>query len=87
MGATIYLPNLCSIAMHKGELAYCLNITPYKLKQIIKANEKFLQRVGYSKYDKILMPVAVNVILGKSGLQIDQEKLAEVLGKTVVRLV
>ena len=79
MGATIYLPNLCSIAMHKGELAYCLNIT--------QANEKFLQRVGYSKYDKILMPVAVNVILGKSGLQIDQEKLAEVLGKTVVRLV
>lgn len=87
MGATIYLPNLCAISMHKGELAYCLNISPYKLKQIIKANEKALQRVGYSKYDKMLFPIAVNIILQKSGLRIDEERLSDVLGKTTIRLV
>lgn len=87
MGATIYLPNICAVAMHKGELAYCLNISPYKLKQLIKANEKTLQRVGYSKYDKVLYPVVVNILLQKSGLRIDDEKLGEVLGKTYIKLI
>lgn len=87
MGATIYLPNICAISMHKGELAYCLNISPYKLKQLIKANEKTLQRVGYSKYDKVLYPVVVNILLQKSGLRIDDEKLGEVLGKTYIKLI
>lgn len=87
MGATIYLPDLCSIAMHKGELAYCLQISEYKLKQYIKQNERLLVRLGYSKYDKVLSPVIVNVILQKTGLRIDQERLAEILGKTFVRLV
>lgn len=87
MGATIYLPNICQISMHKGELAYCLNISEYKLKQIIRKNEKFLARLGYSKYDKILMPVCINVILQKSGLRIDEQRLSEVIGSTFVQLV
>lgn len=87
MGATIYLPNICSIAMHKGELAYCLNISPYKLKKLIKDNEKALTRLGYSKYDKMLYPVAVNYLLQRSGLRIDEEKLMEILGKTIVKIV
>lgn len=87
MGATIYLPNLCAIAMHKNELAYCLNISAYKLKQLIKAHEPALTRLGYSKYDKMLMPVVVSYLLQKSGLRIDEEKLGEILGKTTVRLI
>lgn len=87
MGATIYLPNICSIALHKCELAYCLNISPYKLKKLIKANEKALSRMGYAKHDKVLYPVIVNYLLQKSGLRIDEEKLTEVLGKTIVKIV
>lgn len=87
MGATIYLPNLCAIALHKNELAYCLNISEYKLKQLIKANEPALVRMGYAKYDKMLMPVVVSYLLQKSGLRIDEEKLGEILGKTTIRLI
>ena len=87
MGATIFLPNLCSIAMHKGELAYCLQISEYKLKQYIKQNERMLLRLGYSKYDKVLSPAIINVILQKTGLRVDQERLSEILGKTFLRLV
>lgn len=87
MGATIYLPNICQIALHKGELAYCLNISEYKLKKLMRKHDKELVRLGYSKYDKMLYPVVINVILNKSGLRIDEEKLSEILGKTVVRIV
>lgn len=87
MGATIYLPNICSIAMHKGELAYCLNISAYKLKKLIKANQKALERMGYTPYDKMLYPVVVNYLLQRSGLRIDEEKLMEILGKTIVKIV
>lgn len=73
--------------MHKGELAYCLNISPYKLKKLIKANEKALVRLGYSTHDKMLYPVIVNYLLQRSGLRIDEEKLMEVLGKTRVQII
>lgn len=87
MGATIYLPNLCAIALHKNELAYCLNISEYKLKQLIKKHEPALARMGYAKYDKMLMPVVVSYLLQKSGLRIDEEKMGEILGKTTVKLI
>lgn len=87
MGATIYLPSLCVVAMHKGELAYCLNISRYKLSGLIKKHEKALAKIGYSKYDKMLYPVAVSYILQQSGLRIDEGKLAEVLGRTRIQIV
>lgn len=87
MGATIYLPNLCAVALHKNELAYCLNISEYKLKQLIKKHEPALMRMGYGKYDKMIMPVVVSYLLQKSGLRIDEEKLGEILGKTTIRLI
>ena len=86
MSVPIYLPTLISVSLHKGELAYCLNISPYKLKKIIEKNMPILTRLGYSKHDKVLYPNVVSVILGKSGLQIDQEKLCECVGKNYLRL-
>lgn len=86
MSVPVFLPSLVSVALHKGELAYCLGISPYKLKKIIQANEKTLTRLGYSKHDKVLYPNVVSVILGKSGLAIDQEKLAQCVGKNYVNI-
>lgn len=86
MSVPIYLPQICSVSLHKGELAYCLGISEYKLKKLIKSNEKILTRLGYSKYDKVLFPNVVSVILGKSGLQIDAGKLAECVGKNYLQL-
>lgn len=86
MSVPIYLPSLVSVALHKGELAYCLGISPYKLKKIIAQNEKTLARLGYSKHDKVLYPNVVSIIMGKSGLQIDQQKLIECVGKNYTKV-
>lgn len=81
MSVPIYLPSLVNIALHKGELAYCLGISPYKLKKIIAKNEKALSRLGYEKHDKVLYPNVISVILGKSGLRIDEERLSNCIGR------
>ena len=86
MSVPIYLPTLVNVALHKGELAYCLGISPYKLKKIITKNEKTLTRLGYEKHDKVLYPNVVSVIIGKSGLQIDQERLIECVGKNYAKV-
>lgn len=86
MSVPVYLPTLVSVALHKGELAYCLGISPYKLKKIIEKNEKTLARLGYEKHDKVLYPNVVSIILGKSGLQIDQGKLMECVGKNYAKV-
>ena len=81
MSVPIYLPSLVNISLHKGELAYCLGISPYKLKKIIEKNEKALSRLGYEKHDKVLYPNVISVILGKSGLRIDEERLLNCVGR------
>lgn len=86
MSAPFYLPAICSVALHKSELAYCIGISQYKLKQLIKENENALQRIGYRKFDKVLYPHAVSIILGKSGLRIDESRLAECIGKQYSRI-
>lgn len=86
MSTPIFLPAIVSVSLHKGELAYCLGISPYKLKKLIQQNEKTLARLGYSKHDKVLYPNVVSVLLGKSGLQIDQEKLAQCVGKNYMKV-
>lgn len=86
MSVPIYLPSLVNISLHKGELAYCLGISPYKLKKIIERNEKSLSRLGYSKYDKMLYPNVISVILGKSGLRIDEEKLLDCIGRNYAKV-
>lgn len=81
MSVPIYLPSFVNISLHKGELAYCLGISPYKLKKIIEKNERTLQRLGYEKHDKVLYPNVISVILGKSGLRIDEERLLNCIGR------
>lgn len=86
MSVPVFVPAIFSVALHKGELAYCLGISPYKLKKIIQKNEKTLQRLGYSKHDKVLYPNVVSMILCKSGLQIDEERLAQCIGRKFAKV-
>lgn len=81
MSVPVFIPAIVGVALHKGELAYCLGISPYKLKKIIQKNEKTLTRLGYEKHDKVLYPNVVSMILCKSGLQIDEERLAQCIGR------
>lgn len=75
-----YLPTLFTMALHKGEFCYCVGISAYKLKNLIKQHERELARMGYSKFDKILMPTVVSYLLHVSGLKIEENRLAECMG-------
>lgn len=80
MSVPCLFPLELAVALHKGEFAYCVGITRYKLTKFIKQNEKNLTRLGYSKYDKVLTPRIVEYILSRTGLRIDAEKLAQCIG-------
>lgn len=80
MSVPQFLPVVVSVSLHKGEFCYCAGISPYKLKNLIKRESAALARLGYSKYDKILMPNVVAHLCRVSGLQIDSSRLAECMG-------
>lgn len=80
MSVPTLFPIEIAVALHKGEFAYCVGITRYKLTKFIKQNEKNLTRLGYSKYDKVLTPRITEYILSRTGLRIDAEKLAQCIG-------
>lgn len=66
-----FLPDFIGISMTKGQFCFATGCTPYKLKQIIKANAKKYQRLGLSKYDKLLMPAVIRELCADTGLRID----------------
>jgi hypothetical protein len=80
MSVPKFLPSILAISIHKGEFCYCTGLSPYKLKQVIKQHEQQLKRLGYSKYDKILMPNVTMYLLQVTGLAIDTDRLAECMG-------
>ena len=65
------LPPFVGIALTKSEFCYCVGITPYKLRCILRDNHTALARLGYSKYDKYLMPNVVLYLLDITKLQIN----------------
>lgn len=71
--------------MHKGEFCYCTGMSRYKLTKFIKEHEPQLRRLGYGKYDKILMPNVTQYILRATGLSVDMERLAQCMGQGYMR--
>lgn len=66
-----FLPDFIAIAMTKAQFCYSTGLTPYRLKQTIKAHEDKYRRLGLSKCDKLLMPAVVRELLADTGLRID----------------
>lgn len=66
-----FLPDFVAIAMTKAQFCYSTGLTPYRLKQTIKAHEDKYRRLGLSKCDKLLMPAVVRELLADTGLRID----------------
>lgn len=66
-----FLPAFIGIAMTKGQFCFATGCTPYKLKQIIEKNKAKYERLGLSKYDKMLMPAVVRELCNDTGLQVD----------------
>lgn len=66
-----FLPTFVGIAMTKSQFCFCTGCTPYKLRTILTANYKHFEKIGYNKWDKLLMPAVVRELLIMTGLRID----------------
>lgn len=66
-----FLPDFVGISMTKSQFCFSTGCTPYKLRCILSENEAKFERLGYSKWDKLLMPAVVRELLALTGLRID----------------
>ena len=57
--------------MTKSQFCFSTGCTPYKLKLTIKKRASKYQKLGYSKYDKLLMPSVVRELCADTGLRVD----------------
>lgn len=68
-----FLPAVVAIAMTKSQFCFCTGLTPYKLREVLSENPTKWARLGYHKYDKLLMPAVVRELLAATGLRIDMD--------------
>lgn len=68
-----FLPIGIAIAMTKSQFCYATGCSPYKLRQVLKSTPSKWERLGYRKYDKLLMPSVVGELLAATGLRIDMD--------------
>lgn len=66
-----FLPDYVGISMTKSQFCFSTGLTPYKLRQILLATPKKWERLGYHKWDKLLMPAVVRELLATTGLRVD----------------
>jgi len=66
-----FLPNFVGISMTKSQFCFSTGCTPYKLRCILSDNAEKYRRLGYRKWDKLLMPAVVRELLADTGLRVD----------------
>lgn len=72
-----FLPEFIGIAMTKSQFCFSTGCTPYKLRCILISKAKKYKSLGYSKWDKLLMPNVVRELLADTGLRIDADYYAQ----------
>lgn len=66
-----FLPEYVGISMTKSQFCFSTGCTPYKLRCLLAAHEQQFKRLGYNKWDKLLMPAVVRELLALTGLRVD----------------
>lgn len=66
-----FLPEYVGIALTKSQFCFCTGCTPYKLRCILQTHHERFRKLGYNKYDKLLMPAVVRELLALTGQRID----------------
>lgn len=66
-----FLPDFVGISMTKSQFCFATGCSPYKLRNILNATPEKWRRLGYSKWDKLLMPAVVRELCAVTGLRID----------------
>lgn len=66
-----FLPEFVGISMTKSQFCFATGFSPYKLRCLLQEKADKYKRLGYSKWDKLLMPNVVRELLADTGLRID----------------
>lgn len=66
-----FLPDFVGISMTKSQFCFATGCSPYKLRNLLLEKSTKYARLGYKKWDKLLMPSVVRELLADTGLQID----------------
>lgn len=72
-----FLPEFVGISMTKSQFCFSTGLTPYKLRCLLTENAKKYERLGYRKWDKLLMPAVIRELLVDTGLRIDVDYYAQ----------
>ena len=66
-----FLPDFVGIAMTKSQFCFATGCSPYKLRCLLAAKRAKYERLGYRKWDKLLMPSVVRELCADTRLRID----------------
>lgn len=66
-----FLPQYVGISMTKSQFCFSTGCTPYKLRCILKEHEAQFKKLGYNRWDKLLMPAVIRELLTLTGLRVD----------------
>lgn len=66
-----FLPSFVGISMTKSQFCFATGCSPYKLRSILHKRAAKYERLGYQKWDKLLMPAVVRELCADTGLRID----------------
>lgn len=66
-----FLPDYVGISMTKSQFCFSTGLSPYRLRVLLSENPEKWRRLGYHKWDKLLMPAVIRELLAVTGLRID----------------
>lgn len=66
-----FLPDFVGISMTKSQFCFSTGLTPYNLRKLLTATPQKWERLGYHKWDKLLMPSVVRELCNVTGLRVD----------------
>ena len=66
-----FLPEVVGIAMTKSQFCFCTGCTPNRLRRTLNDTPTKWERLGYRKWDKLLMPAVVRELCLATGLRVD----------------
>ena len=72
-----FLPDFVGICMTKSQFCFSTGCTPYKLRCLLSTKAAKYAKLGYKKWDKLLMPAVVRELLSDTGLRIDVDYYAQ----------
>lgn len=72
-----FLPEFVGISMTKSQFCFATGCSPYRLRIVLNGNPIKWKKLGYNKWDKLLMPAVVRELCAETGLRVDVDYYAQ----------